>query len=255
MLKHRVIPTLLLSDGGLVKTRKFANPSYVGDPINAIRIFNDKEVDELIVVDIEASRLGREPDYKLIEEFASECFMPLTYGGGVKTPEQAARLFSLGVEKVCLHSAALENVNLISEFSGRFGAQSVTVSVDVRRNLFGSLRLYNSVDKKNCQENWLEFLQRVQQAGAGEILLNAVHKDGTLAGPDLEMIKAASVKLAIPLVAMGGVASMADIKSVVESGADAVAAGAFFVYHGRHRAVLISYPKYHELELLFKGNK
>ncbi|MFN4054705.1 MAG: AglZ/HisF2 family acetamidino modification protein [Alishewanella aestuarii] len=255
MLKHRVIPTLLLSGGGLVKTRKFANPSYVGDPINAIRIFNDKEVDELIVVDIEASKLGREPDYKLIEEFASECFMPLTYGGGVKTPEQAARLFSLGVEKVCIHSAALEDLNLISEFSGRFGAQSVAVSVDVRRNLFGSLRLYNAVNKKNCPENWLDYLQRVQLAGAGEILLNAVHKDGTLTGPDLEMIKAASVKLSIPLIAMGGVASLTDIKSVVESGADAVAAGAFFVYHGRHRAVLISYPKYHELELLFKGNK
>ena len=255
MLKQRVIPTLLLSGGGLVKTHKYANPFYVGDPINAIRIFNDKEVDELIVVDIEASKQGREPDYKLIEEFASECFIPLTYGGGVKTLEQAARLFSLGVEKVCIHSAALEDLNVISEFSGRFGSQSVAVSIDLKRNLFGSLKLYNSVDKKNLTRNWLDYLQKVERSGAGEILLSAVHKDGTLSGPDLEMIKAAAVNLAIPLIAMGGVASLEDIKNVVDSGADAVAAGAFFVFHGRHKAVLISYPQCHELELLFKGKK
>lgn len=253
MLKHRVIPTLLLDQGGLVKTKKFANPSYVGDPINAIRIFNDKEVDELVVLDISASKEGREPDYRLIEEFASECFMPLTYGGGVKTIEHAARLFDLGVEKVCLHSAALADVSLISEFSSRFGTQSVAVSVDVRRNFFGTPRLYDSVKRQNCSENWLDYLSRIQSAGAGEILLNAVHKDGTLSGPDLELIKSASSKLSIPLVAVGGISSLADIKHAVEHGADAVAAGAFFVYHGKHRAVLISYPKYDELESLFKG--
>lgn len=255
MLKHRVIPALLLSDGGLVKTHKFSNPSYVGDPINAIRIFNDKEVDEIVVLDIKASKTGREPDYRLIEEFASECFMPLTYGGGIKTIEQAERLFNLGVEKVCLHSTALKDTNIISDFAARFGTQSVVVSVDIRRNFFGLLKVYNSVDNKNFRENWYEYLQKIQLAGAGEVLLNAVHRDGTLLGPDLEMIKAVSRKVSTPLVAMGGVASLADIKSVIVSGADAVGAGAFFVYHGKHRAVLINYPKYNELESLLKEKK
>lgn len=252
MLKHRVIPTLLLDNGGLVKTKKFSNPSYVGDPINAIRIFNEKEVDELVVIDISASKHGREPDYKLIEEFASECFMPLTYGGGIKTIEQASRLFDLGIEKVCLHSAALSDLSIVSSFSARFGSQSVAVSVDVRRNLFGKVKLFNAVKREDCSVNWLDYLSRIQSAGAGEILLNAVHKDGTLSGPDLELIKSASSVVKIPLVVAGGVSSLSDIKSAVNSGADAVAAGAYFVYHGPHRAVLITYPKYEELENLFK---
>lgn len=251
MLAHRVIPTLLLQDGGLVKTCRFGNPKYVGDPINAIRIFNDKEVDELIVIDITASRNKREPDYGLIEEFAGECFMPLAYGGGIRTVEQAARILSLGVEKICVQSAALEGTNLVRELADRFGSQSVVVSVDVKRNWRSRPQLYRSKDRHCMREGWTEFAQRMVREGAGEILLNAVDRDGTLSGPDYDLIRTAARCLTVPLVALGGVSSLKEIKLAVEAGASAVAAGAFFVFHGPHRAVLITYPRYRELETLF----
>lgn len=251
MLKHRVIPALLLRNGGLVKTLKFKAPKYVGDPINAIRIFNDKEVDELMVLDITASKERREPNYALIEEFAGECFMPLTYGGGVISVEQAARIFSLGVEKVCLQTAALANPKLVTQLAERFGSQSVVVSVDVKRNWLGKPQVYGSAQGKALTESWLPMAQRLVNAGAGEVLLNAVDRDGTLGGSDLELVREAGAVLSVPLIAVGGVASMSDIKALVDAGASAVAAGAFFVFHGPHRAVLITYPRYHELEALF----
>lgn len=253
MLKHRVIPALLLRNGGLVKTLQFKHPKYVGDPINAIRIFNEKEVDELMVLDITASKERREPNYALIEEFASECFMPLAYGGGVANVEQAARLFSLGIEKVCLQTAALKDPNFVSQLARRFGSQSVVVSVDVKRNWLGKAQVYGSVDGRARSDSWLEFTKRLVAAGAGEVLLNAVDRDGTLSGPDLELIREAGTALHVPLIALGGVASLADIKAAVDAGASAVAAGAFFVFHGPHRAVLITYPKYEELENLFRA--
>lgn len=255
MLKHRVIPALLLSNGGLVKTLKFKDPKYVGDPINAIRIFNEKEVDELMVLDITASKEHREPNYALIEKFAGECFMPLAYGGGVHNVEQATHLFSLGVEKICVQTAALKDLTLVSRLADRFGSQSVMVSVDVKRNWMGKGRIHGSADGKARSEPWLELTQRLVNAGAGEVLLNAVDRDGTLAGPDLELIHTASVAIPVPLIAVGGVSSLADIQACVEAGASAVAAGAFFVFHGPHRAVLITYPKYQELENLFKRSE
>lgn len=251
MLKHRVIPALLLYNGGLVKTLKFKTPKYVGDPINAIRIFNEKEVDELMVLDILASKGGREPNYALIEEFAGECFMPLTYGGGITTIAQADRLFSLGIEKICLQTAVLRNPLLITQLAERFGSQSVMVSIDVKRNWLGKPHLYTSADRKMRSESWLDLTKRLVDAGAGEVLLNAVDKDGTLAGPDLELVRLAAASLHVPLIAVGGVSGLADIKAAVDAGASAVAAGAYFVYHGPHRAVLITYPKYNELEQLF----
>ena len=250
MLKQRVIPCLLLKDGGLVKTLKFANPKYVGDPINAIRIFSDKEVDELMVLDISASKEKREPDYALIEQFAGECFMPLCYGGGVTTVEQARRLFALGVEKVCLQTAALRDMSLVTQISQRFGAQSVLVSADVKRNLFGKRLLYSAATGKTLDMPWLDFLKRAVEAGAGEVVLNAVDRDGTMQGMDIDMIREASAALSVPLVAVGGAGSLKDIKAAVDAGASAVSAGAFFVFHGPHRAVLITYPKYAELETL-----
>jgi cyclase len=253
MLKHRVIPALLVRNGGLVKTLKFKNPQYVGDPINAIRIFNEKEVDELLVLDISASKELREPNYDLIEKFASECFMPLAYGGGVTTVEQAARLFGLGVEKVCIQTAAIRDVTLVSRLADRFGSQSVLVSVDVKRNWLGKVQIYGSADSKTRPEPWLELIKRLVTSGAGEVVLNAVDRDGTLAGPDLELIRSASDSISVPLIAVGGIGNLADIKAAVEAGASAVAAGAFFVFHGPHRAVLITYPKYQELENLLKA--
>ena len=251
MLKHRVIPALLLRNGGLVKTRRFKDPTYVGDPINAIRIFNEKEVDELMVLDIAASRQKREPDYALIEQFAGECFMPLAYGGGVRTVEQAQRIFASGVEKICVQTAALDNLQLVRELADRFGSQSIMVSLDIKRNWLGRAQAFAAARSKRLNTDWLELLRAFVSAGAGEVLLNSVDKDGTLSGPDLDLIRQASETINAPLIAVGGVSSLTDIKSAVQCGASAVAAGAFFVYHGPHRAVLITYPSYGELEQLF----
>jgi len=251
MLQHRVIPSLLLRNGGLVKTTCFKDPKYVGDPINIIHIFNEKEVDELMLLDITASKESREPNFEMIEQIAGECFMPLAYGGGIRTVEQAQRIFALGVEKICLQTSALDNPGLVTEIAQQFGSQSVMVSVDVKRNWMGKPQIYSSAKASSLGSDWIERTQRLVDAGAGEVLLNAVDKDGTLQGPDLVLIEQLSKNIHVPLIAVGGVASLGDIKLAVTAGASAVAAGAFFVYHGPHRAVLITYPKYSELEALF----
>jgi imidazole glycerol-phosphate synthase subunit HisF len=250
MLKHRVIPSLLLRDGGLVKTLRFAEPKYVGDPINAIRIFNEKEVDELMVLDIAASKEGRAPHFALIEQFAGECFMPLCYGGGIRTVEQARQLFALGVEKVCLQSAALEDPTLVTRIAERFGSQAVLVCIDVKKNWLGKRQLYSAAQGKTLGRPWLQFVKEMIAAGVGELVINAVDRDGTMAGMDLDLIREASAAVPVPLIALGGAGSLADIKAAVDAGASAVAAGAFFVFHGPHRAVLITYPRYQELEAL-----
>ena len=251
MLKHRVIPSLLLSNGGLVKTLRFKDPKYVGDPINAIRIFNDKEVDELMVLDITASKAGREPNYDLIAEFAGECFIPLTYGGGVTTVEQAGQILGLGVEKICLQTAALKDPTFVTRLAERFGSQSVVVSLDIKRTWRGIPTIYAAERGKSLPGAWLPFAEMLVRAGAGEILLTAVDRDGALSGPDLDLIQQAGSAVSVPLIAAGGIGSLKDIKAAVDAGASAVAAGAFFVFHGPHRAVLITYPRYHELEALF----
>jgi cyclase len=255
MLKHRVIPCLLLRNGGLVKTLKFESPKYVGDPINAIRIFNEKEVDELIVVDIVASREQREPDYELIREFAGECFMPLCYGGGITSLAQAQRLFSIGIEKVSLQTSALRSLDVIGQIASRCGNQSVVASIDVKKNIFGQHRLYSSATGKTLDRDWLTFLEEAVAAGAGEVLLNAVDRDGTMSGMDLPLISAAAAACTVPLIAVGGVGSLAHIHAAVQAGASAVSAGAFFVFHGPHRAVLITYPKYGDLVELLDATK
>ncbi|TAN42075.1 MAG: imidazole glycerol phosphate synthase cyclase subunit [Nitrospirae bacterium] len=254
MLKNRVIPCLLLRNGGLVKTRKFSDAKYVGDPINAIRIFNEKEADELLVLDITASKENREPDYSLIERFAGECFMPLCYGGGIRSPEQARKLFSLGVEKICLQTAVLENASLITEISREFGCQSVVVSVDVKKSWLGRYGLYASSTGKILPLPWMDYVQRSVAAGAGEVVLNSVDRDGLMQGMDIELIRIASSSLSVPLIALGGAGSLDDIKAAVISGASAVAAGSFFVFHGPHRAVLITYPSYNELETILNSS-
>lgn len=250
MLKHRVIPCLLLKNSGLVKTLKFDKPKYVGDPINAIRIFNDKEVDELMVLDIDASKHHRAPNFELVEQFASECFMPLCYGGGINTVEQAQQLFALGIEKVCLQSAALNDANIIRKIADRYGNQSVVVSVDIKKNWLAKKKLYAAATGKKLKQAWPTFLQSAVNAGAGEIVINAVNHDGTMQGMDLALIREASHAVSVPVIALGGAGNLGDIKLAVDAGASAVAAGSFFVFHGPHRAVLITYPNYSELEHL-----
>ncbi|WP_417797207.1 AglZ/HisF2 family acetamidino modification protein [Stutzerimonas nitrititolerans] len=253
MLKHRVIPALLLRDGGLVKTQKFGKHKYIGDPINAIRIFNEKEVDELVLLDIDASRQGREPDYALIESIAAECFMPLGYGGGISTIEQARRIFSSGVEKVVLQTSALQKPELVTEIAQRFGSQSVVVSIDIKRDWLGRYRLWSSFGRRALSADWLEVLKSLVAGGAGEILLNSVDHDGMQRGYDLRLIKMAAEAVDVPLVALGGAANLQHFVEATEAGASAVAAGSLFVLQGPHRAVLISYPNYSALESLFRG--
>lgn len=252
MLRRRVIPCLLLKNGGLVKTRKFSNPKYVGDPVNAIRIFNEKEVDELVVLDIEASRSGSGPNFELIEQFAAECFMPLCYGGGIQTLEQAQRLFAIGVEKISLQTAAFSDLSLLSKLADQFGSQSIVASVDVKKDWLGRRRLYASSTGKLRKESWQEYMGQAERAGAGEILLNAVDIDGEMSGMDAELIREASRCTNIPLIAAGGVGSLDDITSGLRNGASGVAAGAFFVYHGKHRAVLITYPSQDEIDMVLE---
>lgn len=252
---RRVIPCLLMADGGLVKTRRFGERKYVGDPINAIRIFNEKEVDELVVLDIDRSRAGQAPDFALIEQFAAECFMPLCYGGGIRTLAHAERLFALGIEKVCVQSAALREPALLHAIASRYGSQSLVVSLDVKRDWRGRPRVYHAAARRKLALAPAEFLRNAVDAGAGEILLNAVDRDGMQTGFDLELIASLASTVAVPVVAVGGAATLPDLRKAVDAGASAVAAGSLFVFHGPHRAVLISYPGYEALGKLFGASR
>ena len=250
MLKNRIIPCLLIENNKLVKTEKFKNKKYVGDYLNAIKIFNEKEVDELIVLDISASKNKKGPNFEIIEKFSSECFMPVAYGGGISSLEHAKKIFKLGIEKICIQSAALDNPNLIKELSNYFGAQSLIFSLDIKKNFFGKHKIFRSDKRKLLNEDWKEVLKQFVDIGIGEILLNSVDNDGTMKGMDLKLINEASKILNIPLVSIGGVGKIEDIKKAIDSGSDAVAAGSYFVFYGSHKAVLISYPKSKFLEEL-----
>ncbi|MBN1521886.1 MAG: imidazole glycerol phosphate synthase subunit HisF [Candidatus Aureabacteria bacterium] len=252
MLKTRVIPCLLLKDQGLVKTVKFKDPKYVGDPINAVRIFNDKEVDELILLDITASMEGRKPDFDLIAGIASECFMPLCYGGGIKGLDDISKILSIGVEKVSVNSSALQGADIITRAASRFGSQSVVLSVDIKKGMDGQHQIYDAARRKTAKMDVVEYCQKMEAAGAGEILLNSVDRDGTMEGYDIELIKKVSGSVNVPVIACGGAGKPGDFFSAVSvGGAAAVAAGSLFVFQGKYRAVLISYPSSSELEKVF----
>jgi len=249
MLKHRVIPVLLIKNNGLVKTVNFKKEKYVGDPINAIKIFNEKEVDELVLLDISASKNLSGPNYRKIEEVVSECFMPLCYGGGVTNINEFGDVLSIGVEKVSLNHGILEDTRLISEAADKFGVQSVVVSIDIKKNLFGKYKVFSHCKGKISQYDPLEFAATIENAGAGEILLNVVDRDGLMQGYDVQIIRDIADKVNVPLIACGGAGKIEDIVECIQDGkASAAAAGSMFVFHGKHKAVLISYPNYKELE-------
>lgn len=252
MLNHRVIPCLLLSNDGLVKTQQFSKPKYVGDPINAIRIFNEKEVDELMVLDIDASKARRSPNFELIEQLAGECFMPLCYGGGIKTLSDAKTLFGLGIEKVSLQTALATDTKLIRQIADLYGEQSVVVSMDIKRSWLGRPKIYSRSGVRFVEDDWRRQLVELVKLGAGEVLLNSVDRDGMRSGMDLELIREASSLVDVPVIAIGGVGSMTDIKAATDAGASAVGVGSFFVFQGPHRAVLITYPRYDELQHLWR---
>lgn len=253
MYRARVIPCLLVRGNGLVKTRKFKEPVYVGDPINAIRIFSDKEVDEIVVLDIDASREGREPNYALIEEMAGEAFMPMAYGGGVRNIEQVRRLIRSGIEKVVINTAATESPEVLREAADMFGSQAVVAAVDVKKTLLGGYRVVVKSATVNIKASLDEHIQNLVAAGAGEIFLNNVDRDGMMGGYDLQLISSVTQKVNVPVVACGGAGTIKHLsQAVTEGGASAVAAGSMFVFHGKHRAVLINYPR--NVGLLVSGN-
>lgn len=239
---------MLIHKGGLIKSVKFKDYKYVGDPINAVKIFNEKEVDEIAVVDIDAGRENRGPDIKKIAEIASEAFMPLAYGGGITTIEQIRALFYNGIEKVMLNKSAVRQPALITEAARLFGSQSIVVSIDVKKHFLKGNRVYIENGKSNTGYAPVEFAKQAEAAGAGEILLNSIDRDGTYSGYDTALIKAVSEAVAIPVIAMGGASSTSDFKQAVEHGASAVAAGSMFVFQRPHNAVLISYPAQQELK-------
>lgn len=253
MFLPRIIPCLLLHNNGLYKTVQFKNPVYIGDPINAVKIFNDKEVDELIIIDIDATVGGRSIDYERIEDIVSEAFMPVCYGGGVRNIEQMHRLFSLGVEKVSLSSAAIEVEGLVSEAASYFGNQSIVVTIDVKRNWYG-LKHNVVTHKAQKKTSWdpISLAKHVEAEGAGEILVNDVDREGTMKGYNCDLMKSIVQAVGIPVIALGGAGSLDDMKTVISTtGASSAAAGSLFVYHGVHRAVLINYPRKEEIEGMF----
>ena len=253
MLTARVIPTLLLRNNGLVKGAKFKKHKYVGDPINAVKIFNDKEVDELVFLDIEATNQGREPNFELIENIASQAFMPFGYGGGINSLFHIEKLFNIGVEKVILNTSAIEQPELISQASKKVGSQSIVVSIDAEKSITGRYRVVSrSGLKKHRIAPW-DLAKKAEALGAGELIINSVDREGMLNGYDLELIKRVAAAVNIPVVASGGAANLQDFKQAVDAGASAAAAGDMFTFHGKHKAVLITYPKYEDLKKLFKG--
>ncbi|MBO9691810.1 AglZ/HisF2 family acetamidino modification protein [Chryseobacterium sp.] len=251
MLRPRIIPSLLIQDNGLVKTVNFKNPKYVGDPINAVRIFNEKEVDELAIFDIDATVKGLEPNYSLIERIANQSRMPLCYGGGVKTVEQAQKIFGLGIEKIALSSAVLQHPQLITQIAERVGSQSVIVVLDVKKKLFGGYEVYTHNGKKSTGINPFKFAEEAQKLGAGEIIINSIDQDGVMKGYDIGLIDKVREKISLPLTVLGGAGSLNDIKQVIDKhGIIGVAAGSLFVFKGVYKAVLINYPSFEEKEKL-----
>jgi len=255
MVNIRVIPSLLLHDQSLVKTVKFKKFNYIGDAINTVRIFNQMEVDELIFLDISATKLGKTPDFSIIEDIANECFMPFAYGGGIRNIEEITRIHKIGVEKIALNSYALENPEFIKTAADLFGSQSVILSVDIKKNIFGKYEVLYQGRKKIKKTDPLEFILMAEEYGAGEILLNSVDRDGTWSGYDTELIKKVTSRISIPLIASGGAGRISDFYDAVsKGGASAVAAGSMFVYQGKDLGVLINYPSRNELESILNFN-
>lgn len=255
MLRPRIIPSLLLHDKGLVKTVNFKSPKYVGDPINAVRIFNEKEVDELAFFDIDATVLNKEPDYILIEKLANQSRMPLCYGGGVKTVEQAQKIFGLGIEKIALSSAVFQNPHLVTQIADRVGSQSVIVVLDIKKKLLGGYEIYTHNGKKSTGINPFKFAKELEHLGVGEIIINSIDQDGVMKGFDMNLIDKIAEMVSIPLTVLGGAGSLADIEKVIEKhGVIGVASGSLFVFKGPYKAVLINYPTQIEKNKIFKIN-
>lgn len=252
MLRPRIIPCLLVKNGGLVKTVRFGDPKYVGDPINAVRIFNEKLVDELTVLDIDATAQSREPNYTMIANLAAECRMPLCYGGGVQTPEQVQRIISLGVEKVALGTAAVKAPKIISEAAVRVGRQSIVVVLDVKKTSFSNgFEVFTHNGRNGTGLDPAIVAKQAEELGAGEIVINSIDRDGEMKGYDLDLVSRIREAITVPLTVLGGAGSLGDIETLIRSfGLIGAAAGSLFVFKGKYRAVLINYPSREERDVL-----
>lgn len=251
MLQNRVIPCLLVNNGKLVKTVRFRNPQYVGDPVNAIKIYNEKEVDELIVVDISENREKSGPNYKLIKEIADECFMPVCYGGGITSIEQIQQILKIGIEKVALNSSIYRNRQLIKEAAKLFGCQCIVVSVDVKKSFWGNYKVTFDSGSKSINTGLTEFVKEMEELGAGELLINNITNEGTWEGFDLDLLKKITSNVNIPVIAMGGAGNIEHIKEAISIGkASAVAIGSMAVFQNKGMGVLINFPKKELLDLV-----
>jgi imidazole glycerol-phosphate synthase subunit HisF len=249
----RIIPVLLIHKGLLHKSIKFKDHRYVGDPINAVRIFNEKEVDELVIIDIDASRTGIAPNLDYISEMASEAFMPLAYGGGIAHTDQVRAIIDRGVEKVVLHHAANKSLKLVSDAAAIVGSSSTVVCIDVKKNLFGQYSCYTLNGTQSLGKDPVAYAKEIEQAGAGELVINSIDRDGTMAGYDNALVKKISAAVGIPVIALGGAGTHMHLQEVLQHGASAAAAGSMFVFHGKHKAVLITYPSPAEIEEIIYG--
>jgi len=251
MLRTRVIPVLLLIDDGLYKTIRFKDPRYIGDPINAVKLFNEKEVDELVLFDITSSDRNTPPNFDLIHTIATECFMPICYGGGIRSLEDASKLFRLGVEKISINTAGIKDPEFIHGLSRKFGKSSIVVTIDIKKDVFGNYFVYTNRGKKNTGIKVEEWVKKIESLGAGEIIINNIDKDGTMTGYDIKLLKIVSKMSQIPIVACGGAGKLGDLRAaVVDGGVSAAAAGSLFVYWGSKKGVLINYPERKVLDSL-----
>lgn len=242
MLRPRVIPVLLVKDNGLVKSQKFTDYRYIGDPINAVRIFNEKKVDELMIIDIDATINSREPNFDTIGYWASECRMPLCYGGGIKTLNQAEKIFSLGVEKVALSSIVYSNPSLITEISKKVGAQSVVIVIDVKKSIFGKYHVYSHNGRVLVKVDLVDFVKKLEDLGAGEIVINSIDRDGKMKGYDIDLAKIIRNSTSLPLTIIGGVGAFNHIEELInEFKIIGAGVGSLFVFKGKYKAVLINY--------------
>jgi len=256
MLRSRIIPCLLVHKRGLVKTVNFKDPKYVGDPINAVKIFNEKEVDELMVIDIDATVQGREPDFDMIKNIAVECRMPFCYGGGVKTVAHAKKIISLGAEKVAISAAALQNINLLKEIADAVGIQSVVVVIDIKKKkFFGGYEIVTHNGKKTADVKLERFLKDLNEIGIGELVINSVDEDGKMGGYDFKLFDFIRKETEMPMTILGGAGSIDDIRTAIDRYQTiGVSAGSLFVFKGKYRAVLISYPSIDERWDLYQLN-
>lgn len=254
MVHKRIIPVLLISDGGLVKGVKYKKHKYVGDPMNAVRIFNEKEVDELVFLDISVRKEKRSIDFELLRDIASEAFMPFAYGGGIDSVGDVEKLFTLGIEKVILNSVVTEQPTIVQECSSIVGAQSVVVAIDVKKTFRGGYEVYSHNATKRLKIDPVQYAKTMQDAGAGELLVSAVDRDGTGLGYDIDLIESVVDSVDIPVVGACGAGSMEHIAEVFnKTHVSACAAGDMFVYHGARKAVLITYPNSREIEAATEG--